>query len=177
MSKFNVGDWIVYTRTKMPKAYKIIEVNAKYYKIKHGENELGYSRSLEEDLRLASNDEINNAIRLNRNIRDKLFHIDLFWPKLLLTIGVISLLWYNFSPFFEDSTQKCIGAICMDGWESSSTGRGTCSHHGGVSEWIYVQVPKQTGVFKKLVISIIVGYMAAFPVLGFLGFLKERFIK
>ncbi len=161
----------------MPKAYKIIEVNAKYYKIKHGENELGYSRSLEEDLRLASNDEINNAIRLNRNIRDKLFHIDLFWPKLLLTIGVISLLWYNFSPFFEDSTQKCIGAICMDGWESSSTGRGTCSHHGGVSEWIYVQVPKQTGVFKKLVISIIVGYMAAFPVLGFLGFLKERFIK
>ncbi len=29
------------------------------------------------------------------------------------------------------------GAICRDGWESSATGRGACSHHGGVSEWLY----------------------------------------
>lgn len=29
-----------------------------------------------------------------------------------------------------------IGAICSDGWESSSTGRGTCSWHGGVKEWL-----------------------------------------
>lgn len=29
------------------------------------------------------------------------------------------------------------GAICMDGWKSSSTGRGTCSYHGGVKEWLY----------------------------------------
>lgn len=29
-----------------------------------------------------------------------------------------------------------VGAICRDGWRSSSTGRGTCSHHGGVKEWI-----------------------------------------
>jgi hypothetical protein len=28
------------------------------------------------------------------------------------------------------------GAICADGWRSYSTGRGTCSHHGGVSEWL-----------------------------------------
>lgn len=30
-----------------------------------------------------------------------------------------------------------VGAICVDGWESSSTGRGTCSSHGGVSYWLY----------------------------------------
>jgi hypothetical protein len=30
-----------------------------------------------------------------------------------------------------------VGAICRDGWRSSATGRGACSHHGGVSEWIY----------------------------------------
>jgi hypothetical protein len=30
-----------------------------------------------------------------------------------------------------------VGAICSDGWVSPSTGRGTCSHHGGVREWLY----------------------------------------
>lgn len=28
------------------------------------------------------------------------------------------------------------GAICRDGWRSSATGRGACSHHGGVAYWI-----------------------------------------
>ncbi len=27
------------------------------------------------------------------------------------------------------------GAVCQDGWVSSSSGSGTCSHHGGVSVW------------------------------------------
>jgi len=30
-----------------------------------------------------------------------------------------------------------IGAICRDGWRSNATGRGACSHHGGVSYWLY----------------------------------------
>lgn len=30
-----------------------------------------------------------------------------------------------------------IGAICRDGTRSSATGRGACSHHGGVSSWLY----------------------------------------
>lgn len=30
-----------------------------------------------------------------------------------------------------------IGAICRDGWHSSATGRGACSHHGGVDHWLY----------------------------------------
>ncbi len=29
---------------------------------------------------------------------------------------------------------KIVGAICLDGWESESTGRGRCSSHGGVDE-------------------------------------------
>lgn len=32
-----------------------------------------------------------------------------------------------------------IGAVCRDGWQSSSTGSGTCSHHGGVEYWIYAE--------------------------------------
>jgi hypothetical protein len=30
-----------------------------------------------------------------------------------------------------------IGAICKDGTRSSATGRGACSHHGGVAQWLY----------------------------------------
>ncbi len=29
------------------------------------------------------------------------------------------------------------GAICEDGTRSSATGKGACSHHGGVSTWLY----------------------------------------
>lgn len=36
-------------------------------------------------------------------------------------------------------TQR-IGAICSDGWHSFSTGRGACSHHGGVDHWLYPQI-------------------------------------
>ena len=28
------------------------------------------------------------------------------------------------------------GAICKDGTRSKATGRGACSHHGGVARWI-----------------------------------------
>lgn len=30
-----------------------------------------------------------------------------------------------------------VGATCRDGWHSEATGRGACSHHGGVADWIY----------------------------------------
>jgi len=30
-----------------------------------------------------------------------------------------------------------IGAICCDGSRSYATGRGACSHHGGVCKWLY----------------------------------------
>lgn len=34
------------------------------------------------------------------------------------------------------SSGERYGAICMDGWHSSATGRGACSHHGGVDYWL-----------------------------------------
>ncbi len=30
-----------------------------------------------------------------------------------------------------------VGAVCYDGWQSSATGSGACSHHGGVAHWLY----------------------------------------
>ena len=30
-----------------------------------------------------------------------------------------------------------VGAICRDGWQSSSVGPGTCSHHGGVKYYLF----------------------------------------
>lgn len=35
----------------------------------------------------------------------------------------------------KKSTRR-VGAICRDGTRSSATGRGACSHHGGVSRWL-----------------------------------------
>ncbi len=36
----------------------------------------------------------------------------------------------------RETKEYRIGAICSDGWESSATGRGACSWHGGVKEWL-----------------------------------------
>jgi len=33
--------------------------------------------------------------------------------------------------------RKRIGAVCRDGTTTSATGRGACSHHGGVRYWLY----------------------------------------
>lgn len=30
-----------------------------------------------------------------------------------------------------------VGAVCKDGTTSKATGRGACSHHGGVAYWLY----------------------------------------
>ena len=38
---------------------------------------------------------------------------------------------------YTNMTAKKIGAKCEDGWDSYSTGSGTCSHHGGVETWRY----------------------------------------
>lgn len=40
------------------------------------------------------------------------------------------------------TSTKRIGAKCRDGSTSAATGRGACSHHGGVAEWIQ-EKPKQ----------------------------------
>lgn len=35
------------------------------------------------------------------------------------------------------SSGERTGALCCDGTTSSATGRGACSHHGGVCQWLY----------------------------------------
>jgi uncharacterized RDD family membrane protein YckC len=40
-------------------------------------------------------------------------------------------------PEVPTATPEACGAVCVDGWISSSTGTGTCSSHGGVSYWLY----------------------------------------
>ena len=42
-------------------------------------------------------------------------------------------------------TMERVGALCHDGTTSSATGRGACSWHGGVAEWLYEAVKTQTG--------------------------------
>ena len=37
----------------------------------------------------------------------------------------------------DASSGERVGAVCMDGWRSNATGRGACSHHGGVRYWVY----------------------------------------
>ena len=41
------------------------------------------------------------------------------------------------APNTPPETGRRIGAVCRDGTRSSATGRGACSHHGGVDHWIY----------------------------------------
>lgn len=46
------------------------------------------------------------------------------------------------------------GAICHDGWRSSATGSGACSHHGGVSHWTTrITEPERTETQNGVVCS------------------------
>ena len=47
--------------------------------------------------------------------------------------------WYDEYPGTTIHWQEPsrVGAICRDGRRSYATGRGACSHHGGVSYWLY----------------------------------------
>jgi hypothetical protein len=41
-------------------------------------------------------------------------------------------------PYKKAATTRIrVGAICNDGTSSTATGRGACSHHGGVAYWLY----------------------------------------
>src|SRR5690606_25566474 len=37
-----------------------------------------------------------------------------------------------------------VGAVCSDGRNSRATGRGACSHHGGVSRWKHRETQTRT---------------------------------
>lgn len=52
---------------------------------------------------------------------------------------LLILLIFSFSSFAyitNDSNDKKVKAICNDGSYSTSSGQGTCSHHGGVKYYI-----------------------------------------
>ena len=51
-------------------------------------------------------------------------------------IRILSVLFISFG-FISYSYA---GAICWDGWISKSSGSGTCSSHGGVREWIEIDL-------------------------------------
>ena len=59
-----------------------------------------------------------------------------------LAVVLLLLIWVS-----EPSLAQCerIGAICTDGWTSSATGSGACSHHGGVDRWLYAGPSVTTG--------------------------------
>ena len=52
-------------------------------------------------------------------------------------ITILTFLLFNIYSCEEKKEKVRVGAICNDGWQSSSTGRGACSHHGGVNYWLY----------------------------------------
>ena len=55
--------------------------------------------------------------------------------KVLFTVVLASAMAFGGSAAQSDCHR--IGATCNDGTESTATGSGACSHHGGVSCWKY----------------------------------------
>jgi len=55
--------------------------------------------------------------------------------KVLFTVVLASAMTFGGSA--AQSDRHRIGATCNDGTESTATGSGACSHHGGVSCWKY----------------------------------------
>jgi hypothetical protein len=54
--------------------------------------------------------------------------------------------------YIEDATVTGgrVGAICEDGSRSDATGRGACSHHGGVSRWLYSERPDRSATVAAI---------------------------
>jgi hypothetical protein len=96
-----------------------------------------------------------------KNIVQKYFDLKHFW-RLQFILGIIIWLIFGKSTFlrvkdgFTDpkviankiyndaSWSYRIGAYCKDGTKSFATGRGACSWHGGVQEWIQETKYKKT---------------------------------
>lgn len=55
--------------------------------------------------------------------------------RVLLAVALASVMALSGSQ--AQSTRHRIGAMCQDNTTSTATGRGACSHHGGVSCWRY----------------------------------------
>ena len=176
MSKFKVGDWIVYVKSEDQTAYRIIEINENFYKIKEGKNELGHKRNLEPDLRLATAEEIKISATTKMNTKRTILGLEPENFKIVIGCLVIFLLWYNYSPFFDNPINIRIGALCEDGFNSNATGSGACSFHGGVKKWEYTQIPHKTDISKKIISGILFSFTIVFPLIGFLSSLIDKYL-
>jgi hypothetical protein len=58
-----------------------------------------------------------------------------FTRKVFLAVVLTGMV--AFGATRTDTGCQRVGALCNDGTSSSATGRGTCSHHGGVNCWKY----------------------------------------
>jgi hypothetical protein len=65
-------------------------------------------------------------------------HLMLLSPGIRKVILGIALFGFiNSGSAQTDSSRHRVGAVCNDGWRSSATGSGACSHHAGVRCWLY----------------------------------------
>lgn len=55
-------------------------------------------------------------------------------------VAVQDTFWTTCTSCEQQNTSIRTGAICNDGWRSTSTGSGTCSSHDGVRYWTYQQI-------------------------------------
>jgi len=60
--------------------------------------------------------------------------------------------FYDVGYYIEDATVTGgrVGAICEDGSRSDATGRGACSHHGGVSRWLHSERPDRSATVAAI---------------------------
>lgn len=79
-----------------------------------------------------------------------------YWKQMKLNLQLIFL---TIILIIISACKKGKGAICNDGWTSSSTGQGTCSWHGGVDHYID---PNEISVGKTIGLIIILIILAYF---------------
>lgn len=65
-------------------------------------------------------------------------------------MGYVSKRYVSLGKAITSTNSYRTGAICKDGWRSSATGRGACSHHGGVSYWLTESVVTLLRVEKPI---------------------------
>ena len=76
-------------------------------------------------------DKYDNVILLEETLSD--------WVKIKVDNqeGYVAKMYIKKGKAQVRSNDTRTGAICHDGTSSSATGRGACSHHGGVDYWLY----------------------------------------
>ena len=111
------------------------------------------------------------------NIKSKILGLEPDIFKMLLTFLIITLLWYHYSPFFDNPINVRIGALCKDGFNSNATGSGACRFHGGVKKWEYTKIPHKTEIYKKIISSMLFSFTIVFPLIGFLSTLIDKKMK